>query len=89
MFWKCEFRGIFFKDSTIIKSLQKDFKQKIVDPYCALVLKWKHFFFYKRIYSKKFIFDNGKSKYKCYLKTNFEQRCVCYVMFICTTTIKD
>jgi len=40
MFWKCEFRGIFFKDSTIIKSLQKDFKQKIVDPYCALVLKW-------------------------------------------------
>jgi hypothetical protein len=40
MLWKCEFKEIFFKDYVIIKSLQKDLKQKIVDSYCALVLKW-------------------------------------------------
>jgi hypothetical protein len=35
------FKWIFFKDYIIIKPLQKDFKQKIVDSYCAIVLKWK------------------------------------------------
>jgi hypothetical protein len=67
MFWKCEFKEIFFKDYIVIRSLQKDFKQKIVNSYCALVLKWNILSFTRESIQRSF-FLQWKSSLKMNLK---------------------